>query len=309
MIDKKLFFDTWGSYIEIGQNIYNLLQKENNTKFIICPANMGDTSVIASFVQKYKEINNAEVILVIMQQHKDVFELYPQLFTVKFSNEQMLALKTFIIYYDKYNENNIIYGHFPPTDNSLLDIEVNNELSFIDNYKLILGLPLDTKPDLGSFANIPEERKSEIEKLYENSVILFPFAKTYKELNVSFWDKLVKDLNSNEVSNIFTNSLDYVVSGTLKCDLKVTELCYAANIAKLCIGIRSGIFDIIACASPQSSNIVIYPELKYLSVQKGDWFFDLKNANPDLKVESLACSNKNEDELIAQIDNLIEKIK
>lgn len=303
-----------------GKNLYDMFLSKNNVKFIICPCSIGDTDIIALFVKKYKQMNDKkEVILVIKEQHEDLIKLFSWINFFVLTNQEMLALRYYICCNQKYNDENILYGHFPPKDLSLSEFYTTKNIPLVYEYKNLLGIPLSTKPDLGNFACISEERKKEISDLYKDAFILFPFAQSYETIQGEFWERIVQYINGKGggITNIYTNSFNSVIPGTQKCELKISELCYAATQAKLCIGIRSGIFDAIASVEGQSSNIVIFTKMTTENIpdcsstcvipSNVHLYFDLRDIKEDLDVTYFSYTKELEDTLISLIFNKIDE--
>ncbi len=296
---------------EIGEKIYNALLKNNKIKYIICPCSIGDTVNIVLYVNEYKkQCGYNDVVLIIRENHIGLIKMFPWINSIAFTDIQMMSLRLYIVCNEKYNEENVLYGHFKPKDLSMTSFEINQDIPFVYHFKDLLGIPLDAKPVPGEFSCIPNERKETIKAIYRDSVIIFPFAQTIQINSMSFWQKIVDRLSGKGIEKIFTNSFDNVIPDTNKCDLSIEELCYASGVAKKCIGVRSGIFDAIVASESISSSIVLYSKLimsessHCLLPESVHLYYDLRDINPFIDAVYLSYSSKKEDEIIQMIDNL-----
>lgn len=259
---------------KLGKELYNMLLDKTNVHFIICPASMGDTAQVASYMTTYKKVRNVgRVIFVIKNWQEDLIKLFPAVDAVfPISDSYMFALGVYICQENLFDSNNILYGHFPTIndwsfrffDHSFCNaVCTEPRLNLNDEYKgRILKIPLDSVADKIS---IPDYEANIDLREYKNSILLLPHARTENVNSNVFWHHLINNLKSNEdINKIYTNAFlpnEDVLENTEKCSLKVSEICYIAKHLKRIIGIRSGMFDLLNLVPYKLSMDVIHPQL------------------------------------------------
>ncbi len=106
----------------------------------------------------------------------------------------------------------------------------------------------------------------------ERTIIIMPYANATENLKESFWIKLVQNLKQkNKDYVLYTNVAspqEKVIPGTSPIVTTFPELVYLTEKVNCFIGLRSGIFDLLA-----------FTNAKLLYINKdirGWWFYDLK---------------------------------
>lgn len=131
----------------------------------------------------------------------------------------------------------------------------------------------------------------------ERTIILMPYAYSQKNLEESFWTRLVLELIKKNKSYIilYTNvasSREKVIPGTAPLITTLPELVYLAEKINCFIGLRSGIFDLL-----------VFTNARLLYVMQGS-YFDLKRSYNH--TNSIAFNaNSGADSLIEQITNAV----
>lgn len=106
----------------------------------------------------------------------------------------------------------------------------------------------------------------------ERTIILAPYTNSVETLQESFWVNLVQRLKQKNKDYIFYTNVaspqEKVIPGTAPIVTTFPELIYLAEKVNCFIGMRSGIFDLLA-----------FTNAKLLYINKdirGWWFYDLK---------------------------------
>lgn len=297
---------------KIGEEIYKMLLNETSAQFIVCPCSLGDTVNIAAYISSYKAFHGIDrVILIIKEQHEDPVSIFPCVDGyLTISSEQMWGLRVYILSEKLLNHSNVLYGHFDVTDWSFAHFTNKMLLNFVDEFKAdILNIPFDSKADRITLPNIDMSK-------YEGSVLLLPHAQTLKLQSESFWNNLVVKMKEKGLDKIYSNignPEETVLPGTEPLSLKISELCCACRYFKKIIGVRSGIFDMLALLDEDVSFDVIYPDIISKISDKCEisscrsFYFDLKNLNPKAQIRSFAyiAGGGIEEQLIDEIlDNI-----
>lgn len=299
--------------IQYGELLYNQFAENKDVKFIICPCSIGDTVNILAFADEYKKIYGIQKLIVIIKEaHESLIKLFHGIAYFTINDMEMWALRFYIASSGKYDCGNILYGHFPPKSLDFLEYESSKELSFVHGFLSdILRIPFDSKPQKVSFDNISSERKRALEIEYENAVIICPHAKSYAMFRDKFWEMFVAKLTMNGETKVYINSKDKAITGTKLSNLSIDEMVYAASIAKCVIGIRSGIFDILALSDARlyviTPNIIKNPEISFRLPKNVHLYFDLRHLNEDVNVVDYSfCDDVN----IANklIDTILEDV-
>lgn len=293
-------------YYEIGKQLYCAFLKAKHFQFIICPCSFGDTVNVVAFLSAYKKIHNfPRVAIVGKDAHKDLIKFFPNVDEhISLPETHIMALRVFIACEGLYNSNNILYGHFEPLDFSFANFKTFGDTSFVDAFKNhILQIPLTSSIDKPVLFQDAKEAA-----VGENSVLLFPYAQTLSIKNGSFWTELVKALKQQGYTHIYTNvdnPARPVIPGTESLCLSIPDLCRTSKKFKKLIGIRSGIFDVLALFD-LSLDVITPCELKTIETstivsKEQEMYFDLNKLHSDAKVTNYAYMEGYEEKLIGDI--------
>ena len=278
-----------------GEGLYNILCEKRNIQFIVCPCSFGDTINVSVFMSSYKQSHNINtVILVIKKSHENLSRMFKYIDGVfPIEDYEMWALRIYMAVTQKYNDNNVLYGTFKPTDLSFSDIKITKELNFVDEYKTqVLDIPISSRCD----SVIIGSNNSD----YSDSVLLLPYARTYKMINEIFW----KNLASNYLKQgkkVYTNvgPCENPITSTIPLELPISELCSCAKTFYKIIGLRSGIMDALALTG--CSMDVIYTGLNIqdlICIDEINLSTNLLNLNPNAKVHNYSYHPNTEKQLI-----------
>ncbi len=258
-----------------------------NHLVVIMPASIGDFIFNGILAHALKKKYNKDIILLVQERFKDFkikFDGVREIFYIPL--EMMLSLQRYIIATGKYSGEGYIYGHFPLNMNRKFEpYFMDRELYFLDRYKKNYGLPLDTPIHNPIIADIDESRKAELHQKYnldkERTVILFPVCSSYLEMNSdkfsNFWRKLTREFNERgytvyeNIGKNHQNQKDSFQFGNEPLEVNINELCYIADKVKCCIGMRSGIFDVLSFTK---ANL-------FAVMGTFGWYYDLKTVFPE----------------------------
>ena len=172
--------------------------------------------------------------------------------------ETMDLIRQYVYASRDYETDNYVYGHFHMKDrveNWNGGLIWNENLSMVDRWKEnSLGLPLNTElipPIIEPPADYQEQRLHEAYTLdRERTIILAPYANSNANLVESVWEKLVSELAKKNKDYVFYTNVaaphEKVIPGTAPIITDFSELMYTADKVKCFIGLRSGIFDLLA---------------------------------------------------------------
>ena len=141
------------------------------------------------------------------------------------------------------------------------------EKHIIDEFKQTLKLNIDNKLLIPKL-NIQETTKKTLEKKLRSMklninkfVFLSPEAASLEELDVSFWGEIVEKLKLKGF-DVFNNSLNKKskIPGTKMEKLTVDEALLLAKRAKVIVGLRSGLLDVLS--STLTPMCIVYNQMK-----------------------------------------------
>ena len=138
------------------------------------------------------------------------------------------------------------------------------KVSFDEIYRVgVFGLLGDFKPyspmRLAAYENLEEIPA-------DNAVILSPYAKSVVTLPGEYWDSVVR-YYSKKGCQIYTNvtSDEKELPGTIRLEIKLSELQSVVERAGTFIGLRSGLCDVLGGADCRK--IALYPDCFYSSTE------------------------------------------
>ena len=187
------------------------------------------------------------------------------------------CIRKYVFTFQIFETDDYIYGHFHTLQNVRLCNSPNvwnPNLSFVNNYKEnVLGLPLETEliPPLIEPPTDAQKQRLHDDYLLDKkrTIILAPYANTYANLEEAFWEKLASELISKGYvlyTNV-SNPCEKVIAGTVPMTTTFQELVYLAEKVNCFIGMRSGIFDLLAFTNAR---------LLYIINSINCWHDDLK---------------------------------
>ena len=136
----------------------------------------------------------------------------------------------------------------------------------VDRYKKnSLNIPLDTPLIPPLTFPISTKSISKIKSRYvldrKRTVIIFPHAKTFEELDENFWKELTRRLNEkNFIVYTNINAAETIIDGTKPLELNFSELNYIVDRVKCFIGLRSGALDFLAMTPAQIFSVHKFPQ-------------------------------------------------
>ncbi len=303
--------ETLEEVLGFGQEIYAELCKHKDIQFIVCPASLGDTVNVGAYLSTYKKIHNVKkVILVVKEHHVPLAGIFPgvdQCFVL--SNDELVSLRYYLTVFKKEKDNNVLYGYFPMKEGRLWETSNQHLTSIVDEFKsLILDIPPDSVIDRVKIPDISDEDKDR----FRNTVLLMPFCQGKWRCSDYFWNSLIAYYKEHGIRQVYTNignPSDYAIEGTEGLNLSVPELlAYSDQFTKI-IGIRGGIFDVLALRDDVKLD-VITPDIESrfwgrceIDVTKHPLYFGIKNLNPNAKVREYSYTEGCDDALVKEINN------
>lgn len=267
--DFNLSIETFHKYEQLvlkGLDVYQRLREKYNSDLVLMsPVKPnGDIYVICSYLNEFVQRNHGAANYVFTVVGKSC-ELTAKLFDLEHiellsieDNDRLVALANFfpdqIKLLNPYHNFQEIYHH----------LDGYKGLTFVDEIKQgIFGLPEDVIPEYPVKMNDVESVLSiceEYDVVKGKSVIIAPYANSIPLIKSTFWEDLVKALNSQGYK-VFTNCgtpHEVPIIGSEKIYFSFEDAVAISEYAGTVISYRSGFCEIIA--SSKCKKIIIYPD-------------------------------------------------
>lgn len=232
---------------------------------VYCPfPALGDVFLAMSYLPYFLERKGISKYVVFMVGNAcaDVARMFGvetvEILTQKEMDEQVQA----VIY--QGDPDSFIAHHDRPYVVNLRKILSVRKVSFDEIYRVgVFGLLGDFKPyspmRLAAYKNLEEIPAG-------NAVILSPYAKSVVTLPGEYWDSVVR-YYSKKGCQIYTNvtSEEKELPGTIRLEIKLSELRSVVERAGTFIGLRSGLCDVLGGADCRK--IALYPDCFYRSTE------------------------------------------
>lgn len=249
-----------------GEHFLERGKKKSRGAFqVYCPfPALGDVVLAMSYLQYFlwKKGISGYVVFVVGNACADVAKMFGaeavEVLTQKEMDEQVQA----VIY--RRDSDSFIAHHDRPYVVNLWKILFVRKISFDELYRSgVFGLPGDVKPYAPSNLAV-YERLEEIP--VDNAVILAPYAKSVSKLPRECWDSII-EYCANKGYQIYTNVTreEKELPGTLRLEVRLSELQSVVERAGLFIGLRSGLCDVLRWADCRK--IALYPDCYYSSTK------------------------------------------
>lgn len=232
---------------------------------IYCPfPALGDVALSMSYLPCFlkKEKISQYVVFVVGNACADVARMFGveavEVLTQKEMDEQVQA-----VIYQK-NPDSFIAHHDRPYVINLWKILSAKKIPFEELYRIgVFGLSGEFKPH-------SPVRLDVYEKLDEipagKAVILSPYAKSVANISGKYWDSVV-EYCSKKGYRVYTNVAgeEKELPGTLRLEVRLSELQSVVERAGVFIGLRSGLCDVLKEAACRK--IALYPDCFYSSTR------------------------------------------
>lgn len=288
-VSKKniLVFKTYDSILYIAcKNIESYLYvkklKNNKEYLFFCPyPGTGDALLTGRYINdfiKRKCLSSDYCIVVTGNAFKKILESYFYckniIVVTKYESE---LIKRFINCFGEKKFNTYYLLYWGCRDQNSYRIENHCGISFSDIFKqMVFGKDIHAQEiDM----HISTEKKKELLDKYKiiknKTVVLAPYANSFEqELPLDWWEKLADKLIAKGYAVITNigNEKETVINGTVGINLEFNELFVLLEEMGCIIGMRSGLFDLMASAS--CKKIVIYQDF---ITRERMCFFSLNN--------------------------------
>lgn len=278
-----------------------------DTVFYLIPCyGTGDIFIITEFLQNCDKVKDNMVLLTISNKTKYIAEINNFNKDIQVISERIMrGLLCMVRFYGEVNFSNIKIMHFDPyhmyttiaknmagykstTFYQFYDFCVFNKIG----YK---KLPLSNKQSIDNtfeYYNFPAKKM----------VLIFPKASTIECIDNKFWEILAQKLIESGMT-VCTNIVDNEtpIKNTVGVSIPYSSLLEFANKSGIIIGLRSGIFDIIA--QTDSYKYIIYPQESEKRFGVGSFFdfFNFSNCHSKKNVYEYCFDRKHSTEIIEKI--------
>ena len=249
--------------------------------YLFCPKGIGDYLITAGLSHALEEkLGKKATVLIVQEKIKRLGVIFPNVAEIiAYPFDFMGSTSMWFHETENYVMDNFIYANFHYKDKNPI---WNEKLNIIDRFKEnVLEIPLDTPFWSPIVINAKADEIAALNEKYildkEKTVILAPYAVTYKNLtkqtSESFWKDIahrLKDKGYIVYTNV--NGLEETpVEGTEPITTTFSELYYISDKVKCFIGIRSGVFDFLAMTNAKIFNLIPF----------GNWFWDIALIYPE----------------------------
>lgn len=273
----------------------------------------GDIFIVTDFLQNCDNVKNNAVLLTISNKTKYIAEINKFNKNIQIISERIMrGLMCMIRFYGEVNFPNIRIMHFDPY-HMYTAIAKNmagyKSTTFYQLYDFCVFNKIgEKKLTLNSKPSKPDSYKRYC-FLKEKSILFFPKASTIQPIDDEFWEKLAQRLIDNGMT-VCTNIVDNEVpiKNTIGVYIPYSDLMNVANNSGIVVGIRSGIFDIIA--QLDSHKFIIYPIEGEKRFGVGGFFdfFNFSNCQFSKNIYEYRVDKRNSDQIIDNIFQDIMKI-
>ena len=292
----------------LGEKIYSELIKHKEIQFIVCPCSLGDTVNVGAFLKTYKKIHDKEKVILVVKEHQaalaGIFSGSDG--TFELSETEMMGLRFYMSVYKLEKEGNVLYGYFRMKEDDLWGTSNRMFVNFVDEYKsLVLDIPPESVIDSVRLEKVEDENR------FRDTVLFMPFCQGTWRCSDEFWNGLIRYYKENGIKKIYSNvgnPSDHAIEGTEGLSLSASELLAYSHQFKKIIGLRGGIFDVLALRSDVRLD-VITPGIESrfwgrceIDTVRHPLYFGLKNLNPDAKVREYTFAEGCEETLIREIN-------
>lgn len=268
-------------YADIGKNMLEKITVDNiDYLCMFCPAGLGDTVIAAKLSYAVQNrIGKSKTCLIVREGYYSAGNFCENVQKViKISDADFRKITFYAISKQlNFADNWAIGGVLLDPYHDQARFQVN--LSLLDNFKFILKLPLDTKPSPIIMQNLSDSSLENLLRKYkinpDRAVILFPYANSVHipGCTPEFWSDLVEKLKSLGFE-IYTNCApnQKELDRTTKLDVNLQEIFYLSEKVRYCIGIRSGMLDLLANSNCNLISLCLDYHMNFV--------FDLSNDYP-----------------------------
>ena len=264
--------------LRVGQQLFQYITRDKNILYVFCNASIGDFLIVGGLCHALLKKKRKQTCSLILNEryikNADLINFVGVTEIIYFPPLLDSLIDGYVHATRQYETDNYIHGYFKKDQNGLIQ---NENLSFVDRYKEnVFGLPLDTEVLPPLITPLSDYQKQRLHEAYvldkERTIILAPHSLTAAIFEEAFWLKLISELKQKNKDYIFYTNVAYphekVISGTAPIVTTFPELIYLAEKVNCFIGLRSGIFDLLAFTNAK---------LLYINRDIKDWwFFDLK---------------------------------
>ncbi len=280
--------------LESGHVIIKNITRDKNKLYFLFSYQNGDIIAAASLMESAKRVYGyGQGVFVCLRRHRDIAKMFDAFDEViEVSTTEMNDIRCVGSQFGYMWGENYILGNKKHLHRCFMIYD-----NFLDTFKLaIMQIPEKCKPSKLS-DKIFTKSKEELKKIYGRSVLIAPYANSFANFPVEFWELIIRELKIkgyNVLCNLFGEEKE--LPGTVRLEKGLAE---TLEISYGCAGIisnRSGFSDLIAF-NYDVPHVVIYPSEKMAS------FWDISIYGSDKTYK--AVWNESYSELAERVLNLL----
>lgn len=245
--------------LEPARDILRYIAHDKNILYVICPSNIGDLLAAGCLCHALlKKKRKRTCVLIALDRFKNCGLNFVGVKEVRYISRTLINLTyQYVNVTREYETDDYFYVHtnWKRNPEDISRIGFSEDLPFMDRYKkYIFDLPVETELLPPIIDSITAAQKQRLHETYildkKRTIILAPYANSVQKLEESFWAKLVTTLlRKNNEYILYTNVAapnEKVIPGTAPIVTTFPELIYLAEKVNCFIGLRSGLFDLLA---------------------------------------------------------------
>ena len=267
------------AWLERARKLLQNLTKNENTLYIFCINHIGDFLITGGLCHALlKKKRKQSCVLITHERFANCGINFVGVSEIRsIPLEQLNLLMRYVIAIGEYEADNYIYmrsfRRLKGKDGKFHSVMDRSQF-FLGRYKKTSGLSLDTELLLPIITPITEDQKQRLHETYvldkKRTIILIPYSQVNIQLEETFWTNLISELVRKNGEYVFytnvTNPDEKVIPGTAPIVTTLLEAMYVAENVNCFIGMRSGLFDLLALTNVR---------ILYINKDSNWWHFNL----------------------------------
>ena len=246
--------------LEIARKLLQDITRDKDVLYVFCVNHIGDFVITGGLCHALlKKKGKQACVLICGDRFKNYGLSFVGVTEIRgLSQTELDILEKYCAETGEYEGDNYIYsapfGKIKGSDGQYR-YRYNRGFSFLNRIRVTaLNLPVDTKLLPPLIKPVTDAQKQRLHENYildkKRTIIFTPYATVMKSLEETFWTEMVAELKRKNSEYVFYTNVatpnEKVIPGTEPIVTSFPELMYIAEKVNCFIGIRSGIFDLLA---------------------------------------------------------------